>query len=197
MYSSEASFYQLGHHNNIDDLALDLALVAYGLLGEVDKLWTQHILDGCGKMSFLHVWDGEQFNERWALLKQADWYTAWSGCTTNDEESEGLPVLSVAQPQADIVLIPWASQFAEGDRIRDALVAWGISGSSYFDLTNISLQSTLSKLDGFAAECGVEGFKCVELEEDSEAEHTLVHLSASNPNQLAAFKLALEMMGGI
>jgi hypothetical protein len=36
----ELNFYQLEHHNTINDLARDLALIAYGLLGEVDTVWT-------------------------------------------------------------------------------------------------------------------------------------------------------------
>jgi hypothetical protein len=91
LYPFDFNFFKTVNYNTINDLARELALVAFGSLGEIDKLWTQHILDGCVKMSFLHQRDGEQFTERWALLNQADWYSACLGRPTDNEENEDEP----------------------------------------------------------------------------------------------------------
>jgi hypothetical protein len=197
LYYFELNFYQLEHHNTINDLARDLALVAYGLLGEVDKFWTQHILDGCVKMSFLHKRHKSQFRERWATLNEADWYKAWADCSSDSEKDEGELILSAANPQTCFAYIPWEAKFAEADQIREALTAWGFQGADYFELTNISMQSKVIKLNHLAAKCGIESFRCVELEADNENERTPVLLVSSNPKQLAAFKMAVEATGGI
>jgi hypothetical protein len=148
-------------------------------------------------MSFLNRRHGDQFREGWASLNEADWYTACAGCTIDDGENEAEPMLSGMTSHTAIAHIPWEVQFTEADEIHKALSAWGISGADYFDLTDISMQSTLTKLDQLAEKCGGEGFDCVELEDDDENELTPVILSSSNPNQLAAFKLAIELMGVI
>jgi hypothetical protein len=100
-------------------------------------------------------------------------------------------------PDSDTAYISWKAQFIEGSHIDDALMAWGFTDTECFELTNISLQSMLIRLDRVAEKCGVEGFKSIELDEDNENERTPVLLSSDNPKQLAAFKLALAITGGI
>jgi hypothetical protein len=197
LFLFESNFYKSDRHDTISNLARDLALVAYGLLGEVDKVWTQHILDGCVKMSFLHRRHGDQFRERWASLIEADWYTTCADCSVEGEKEAGEPVLSATNPYTYIAYIPWVVKYAEGRQIREALAAWGFQGAHYFELTNMSMQSKVIKLDYLAAKCGVEGFKCVELEADNENERTPVLLVSSNLKQLAAFKMAIEATGGL
>jgi hypothetical protein len=197
LFLFELNFYKSDCHDTISDLARDLALVAYGLLGEVDKVWTQHILEGCVKMSFLHRRHKDQFRERWASLNEAEWYTTCADCSADGEKDERGPILSVMNSPTYIAYIPWEAKFAEGDQIRKALTAWGFQGAGYFELTNMSMQSKVIKLNQLAAKCGVEGFNCVELEADNENERTPVLLVSSNLKQLAAFKMAIEATGGL
>jgi hypothetical protein len=150
-------------------------------------------------MSFLHQSYADQFCERWASLNQTDWYKDCVDCSSDVEEEEDgdEPVPSVLTSHTYIAHIPWESCFAEDDQIREALTVSGFTGTNYFDLTNISIQSRLIELDQLASKCGVEGFDSAALEDEDENEGAPVILSSFDLKQLEAFKLAIELTGGI
>jgi hypothetical protein len=144
--------------------AQPMALIAHGLLGEVDVHWTQEIDDTGVTMRFQQPEHIAQFAARWSSLVQANWYRLSVDIGEGDQQRILPPVTESYKCE---VVLSGSFYRREADRIEKACKEEGIPDTFNGDYAGDAVHGMLGKLERLASHIGIN-FCEIEDSEDCE-----------------------------
>jgi hypothetical protein len=134
--------------------AQHMALIAHGLLGEVDVHWTQEIDDTGVTMRFQQPEHIAQFATRWHSLTEEDWYQSLDHSNSNSNQARR----SLDFEYECEIVLSFQTLFDEHLRIEQYFTASGIPNADKLDLIDDAFPIMMIKLRRLAGGIGVEGF---------------------------------------
>lgn len=174
------------------------ALIAHGLLGEVDIDWTQNIGNAGITMAFEKAEHVALFATRWQSLTEADWYRS----LVYGHEGNQQKTLTPSSPRHECEIVLSGDLYRrEEQRIRDDYTELGLPHAENGDYAEAAVSALLNKVVRLVAHLDIDDFGIERLDdlgaeyEESDPLAERVRLTFSSRSDMDLFLHTIKRLG--